>query len=130
MENDQRKLAPGDIEVPTGRVPEVGLEFQRKLREVTYHNTLFALLSKEYEAARIDEAKSAPLIQVIDHAVPPDRKSGPPRVLLTLGAGFFGFIVGCLWAYVRNYLMRLEETPENAEKVRELASTLRFNVHR
>lgn len=124
MENDQSKLAPGDIQVPTGRVPQVGLEYQRKLREVTYHTALLALLARQYEAARIDEAKSAPLIQVVDHAVPPDRRSGPPRVLLTLGAGFLGLLLGSLWAFVGNSLRRMREDPETAAKLSELGTAL------
>ena len=46
--------------IPAGRVPAVALEYARKLREVKYHETLFELLAKQYEAARIDEAESGP----------------------------------------------------------------------
>jgi uncharacterized protein involved in exopolysaccharide biosynthesis len=125
MENDQRKMAPGDIQVPTGRVPEVALEYLRKLRDVTYHNALFALLSKQYEAARIDEAKSSPVIQVVDNAVPPDKKSGPPRALIVLGAGLLGFIAGCFWVLVRNGLTRMRNDPETALKLNELSTAFR-----
>jgi uncharacterized protein involved in exopolysaccharide biosynthesis len=124
MENNQRKMQPGDIQVPTGQVPEAGLEYARKLREVTYHSTLLALLSKEYAAARIDEAKSAPLIQVVDYAVPPDRKSGPPRVLIVIGSGLLALLIGCLGAFVRHILVQLRQVPENVEKLDELRSVL------
>ena len=124
MENNQRRMQPGDIQVPTGQVPGAGLEYARKLREVTYHTTLLNLLSREYEGARIDEAKSAPLIQVVDHAVPPDKKSGPPRTLLTLAAGFLGFGFACLWAFLRQTLRRVEQIPENAQKLEELRLVL------
>jgi tyrosine-protein kinase Etk/Wzc len=122
LENDQRRMQPGDIQVPTGRVPEVGLEYARKLREVTYHTALLSLLSKQYEAARIDEAKSAPVIQVIDRAVPPDKKSGPPRALLTLAAGILGFLAACFWSYIRHTFKRMKNVPENAEKLQRLQS--------
>ena len=119
-ENNQRRLEPGDIQVPTGQVPEAGLEYVRKVREVTYHTTLLNLLAKEYEAARIDEAKSAPLIQVIDRAVPPDRKSGPHRVLLILAAGFIGFLGACVWALFTQAIRRFTRIPENLHKLEQL----------
>ena len=124
LENNQQKITPGDIQVPAGRVPEAGLQYIQKLRELKYHETLFDLLSKQYEAARMDEAKSAPIIQVIDRAIPPDKKSGPPRLLLTLGFGFLGFCFACLWVFVRNGLERMKQIPERAEKLHQLRAAL------
>ena len=77
----------GSPAMPVRGLPEAGLEYARRLRDVKYHETLFELLSKQYEAARIDEARLAPVIQVVDEAVPPDKKSWPPRLLFVLGAG-------------------------------------------
>ena len=83
----------GDVFIPTARIPEVGLENTRRFRDVQYHETLFELLAKQYEAARIDEAKNAPVIQVVDAAVPPDKRSGPLRGLIVgLGAAFSGLL--------------------------------------
>ena len=124
-ENNQRRMQPGDIQVPAGQVPEAGLEYARKLREVTYHTTLFNLLSREYEAARIDEAKSAPLIQVVDHAVPPDKKSGPPRTLLTFAAAFLGFMMACAWVLFMQALRRIQQLPERAIQLEQLVNALR-----
>jgi uncharacterized protein involved in exopolysaccharide biosynthesis len=123
-ENSQRLMQPGDIQVPAGQVPEAGLEYARKLREVTYHTTLLNLLSKEYESARIDEAKSAPLIQVVDPAVPPDKKSGPPRMLITLGFAVIGFCIACFWVFFSQALVRMRQNPEPAEKLDQLRTIL------
>jgi uncharacterized protein involved in exopolysaccharide biosynthesis len=84
--------------MPSGRVPEVGTEYLRKLRQLKYNETIFELLSKQYELAKLDEAKDAVVIQVIDRAVPPERKSRPhkaPIVLLATVAMFLlsAFIV-------------------------------------
>lgn len=128
MENNQRRIQPGNIQLPTVQVPKAGLEYANKLREVTFHTTLLTLLSKEYEAARIDEAKSVPLIQVVDHAVPPDKKSGPPRMLLAFAAGVLGFIGACFWAFVRHTLRRIEGNPENAQKLRQIRAALRVRT--
>lgn len=72
----------GTPEVPVGKLPQAGLEYLRKYRDVKYHEGLYEALAKQYEAARLDEAKAAPLIQVIDNAVVPERKSWPPRLLI------------------------------------------------
>ena len=70
--------------MPSGRVPEMGTEYLRKLRQLKYNETLFELLSKQYELAKLDEARDAVVIQVIDRAVPPERKSRPLRALIVL----------------------------------------------
>ncbi len=112
--------------IPAGRVPAVALEYARKLREVKYHETLFELLAKQYEAARIDEAKAAPIIQVVDRAVPPDKKSGPHRALIVLGCGFIGFCIGYLLAAITRAFRRAAEVPEYAIKIDRLRSGFRF----
>jgi uncharacterized protein involved in exopolysaccharide biosynthesis len=125
MEDSQQRMQPGDIQVPAGQLPEAGLEYARKLREVTYHTALLNLLSREYEAARIDEAKSVPLIQIVDHAVPPERKSGPHRALLIVAVGFLGFLAACAWALFRHALRRIEQVPQSARKLKDLNEIMR-----
>jgi tyrosine-protein kinase Etk/Wzc len=70
--------------MPSGRVPALGTEYLRKLRQLKYYETLFELLSKQYELAKLDEARDAIVIQVIDRAVPPERKAGPKRALIVV----------------------------------------------
>lgn len=126
LENDQRQLQPGNIAVPAGRVPEDMLEYERKLRDVKYHETLFDLLSRQYEAARIDEAKSAPIIQVVDRAIPPDKKSGPHRSLIFLGFGLAGFLISSAVAFVQFECRRYRSIPRYASRLDELRRQLPF----
>lgn len=109
FENDSSKRTPGDIQTPTAKVPELALEYVRKQREVKYHELLFELLARQYEAAKLDESRETPLLQVVDHAVVPDRKSGPHRVLLTLGGVFLGFLAGSLWVILREATKNLNK---------------------
>lgn len=76
--------AKGTPEVPFGKLPEASLEYLRRYRNVKYHETLYEILAKEYEAARLDEAKAAPRVEVVDRAVPPEHKSWPPRTIIVL----------------------------------------------
>jgi uncharacterized protein involved in exopolysaccharide biosynthesis len=126
LQNNQKKLAPGDIEVPAGRVPVEALEYERKLRDVKFHEAFFELLAKQYEAARIDEAKSAPLIQVVDRATPPDKKSGPPRVLIVLGFAVAGFIISCLCCLGASVVGRMKESPEHNVKLQQIHASLQL----
>jgi uncharacterized protein involved in exopolysaccharide biosynthesis len=77
------------------------LEYVRKEREVKYHEALFDMLSKQYEGARLDEARDAPLLQMLDPASYPDTKSSPKRMYIMLGGLAFGFLASCVWVLTR-----------------------------
>ena len=93
--------------IPTSKVPELQLEYVRKEREVKYHEALFDALSKQYEAARLDEARDAPVLQVLDPASYPDAKSSPKRSYIMLGGLLLGFIASCIWVLARDPLRSL-----------------------
>ena len=126
LERDPRNTQSGSPGFAGGQIPAVSLEYARKYREVKYHEMLFDLLSKQYEAAGIDEAKAAPQIQVVDRAIPPDRKTGPPRTILTLGFGALGLFLGCTAALASQTFRKLEQLPEYALKLALLRSALRL----
>jgi hypothetical protein len=60
--NGKRSIA----DVPMENVPTAGLEYIRKLRDVKYHEAVFALLARQFEAAKIDEARDALIVQQLD----------------------------------------------------------------
>jgi tyrosine-protein kinase Etk/Wzc len=92
-----------DVLMPTGRMPSVGIEYLRKLREVKYNETLFELLAKQYELAKIDEARDAAVIQVIDKAVTPEKKVKPMRLLIVTVSLLCGFFLSVLAAFLIEY---------------------------
>jgi len=122
LENDSSQRTPGSVQAPTAKVPELALEYIRKQREVKYHETLFELLARQYESARLDESREAPLLQVVDKAIVPDKKSGPHRALLTLAGMFLGFIAGALWVIFRAALKNLKSPKANMKAHRERMS--------
>lgn len=125
LENTQQRMAPGDVQLTSGKVPEVGLEYLRKLREVRYHESLFELLSKQHEAATLDEAKSVPIIQVVDPAEVPERSSGPSRVLISLGLGIAGFLLSSAWAIWQSILQAVKKDPEQLLRLAEVQRAMR-----
>jgi tyrosine-protein kinase Etk/Wzc len=102
----------GDPMIGPARIPGTSLEYLRSLRDVKYQETLFELLVKQYEAARIDEAKSAPLIQVIDTAMAPEKRSGPPRTLIVLAAAFLSLVIATFFAISTEAYQRFVSDPE------------------
>jgi uncharacterized protein involved in exopolysaccharide biosynthesis len=124
MERSNRS-GEGDILVPTGRVPEAGLEYLRRLREVKYYESVFELLAKQYEIAKIDEARDASVVQVLDRAVEPDKKSGPHRALIVIVTAILAFLAAVTWALVREAHERAKQDPERARKLSALRDLLR-----
>jgi tyrosine-protein kinase Etk/Wzc len=126
LEKSQQSVQPGEVQIPAGQLPEAALEYERQARELKYHETLFDLLTRQSESAKLDEAKSPPILQIVDHAIPPDRKSGPSRKLLSLGFAAFGFLMAVSWGLVELFLDHLRRVPEQAQKLDEIRSALRF----
>jgi len=114
----------GDIFLPTGRVPEAGLEYLRKLRDVKYYETLFELLAKQFELAKIDEAKDASLVQVLDAAVVPDRRTFPRRRLIVIVWVLAGVVFAVLWAFCLEVIERGRADPGQMERWRRLKDHL------
>jgi capsule polysaccharide export protein KpsE/RkpR len=80
--------ATGDLIAPKGKVTQDSLDYARVLREVKYHEAMYDLLTRQYEVARIDEARQGSTVQVVDPAVVPDRPGSHYRFWIFLaGAG-------------------------------------------
>jgi tyrosine-protein kinase Etk/Wzc len=126
LESGTGKHAPGDISITTANVPQAGLEYIRKERDVKYHQFLFDLLARQYEAARIDEAKAAPVIQIVDPALPPDRKSAPFRALWAIVGCALGFFLSTAWVFGRHIYHRLEADEEQARRLALLKQELKL----
>ena len=119
LQNDQKRQS-GSVQMPTAKVPELALEYVRKEREVKYHEVLFQLLARQFETARLDESREAPLLQVVDRAVVPDTKSGPPRTLLLLAAAILGIFLGSIWVLFRNAIGTMQQNPAKARQLDDL----------
>lgn len=90
---------PGGGLIPgKGQMASAGMEYVRRLRDVKYYGTIFDILARQFEVAKLDEAKEGALIQVVDAAVPPDRRSSPKRTLIVAGSMVCGFIVAMIIA--------------------------------
>lgn len=102
-ESPEGKRVSGDIFISTSSVPDVGLQFARVMREFKVQETLYELLTKQHELAKIEEAKDTSTIQVLDSAMAPDKKSKPKRLLIVLAATVVSAIAALLWVFIREY---------------------------
>jgi uncharacterized protein involved in exopolysaccharide biosynthesis len=110
--------------IPKGLVPKTGMEYVRKLRDVKYYETIFDILARQFEVAKLDEAKEGAVIQVVDPAIPPDRKSFPKRGLIVIAAIALGFFFGIFIALFQVGLQRLEGNPESSKRISLLKQAL------
>ena len=104
------------VSLSTSAVPTLALDYVRKLREVKYHEELFSLLTRQLEAAKIDESKDAPALQVIDAAVPPHFPSSPRRLLITAVGIALGLVLGWLYTVAAAMARLSMNDPQNAAK--------------
>ncbi|MBS1802805.1 MAG: chain length determinant family protein [Acidobacteria bacterium] len=105
-------------------VPSAGLEYLRADHELRYQQALYDMLLRQYDAARLDEAKDAVVIQVVESAIPPDRRSSPQRLLILLGSLIIGIFVGCTLALLDRWLDVMRSDPESALMLRDLRAAI------
>jgi uncharacterized protein involved in exopolysaccharide biosynthesis len=100
-------------------------DYVGKFREFKYHETLFELLARQYELARVDESREGTLIQVVDVASPAEYKSRPKRLLIAVAAGLAALLLLVAFALGRDALERASERPGSAAKLARLRALLR-----
>jgi tyrosine-protein kinase Etk/Wzc len=102
-----------------------GMENLRLLRDVKYFETIFELLAKQYEIAKIDEARDASIVQVLDPAVEPERKSKPMRSLIVVLTALVAGFLAVIWVFIKEAGERARQNPEQAERLNLLRRHLR-----
>lgn len=102
----EAKNGGGDILVPTGNIPQASTEYARRMRDLKFSETLYELLFSQYQAAKLDEARDAAVVQVVEKAVPPEQRAKPRRTLMVFLAACFGlfasFLAACFLEYREN----------------------------
>lgn len=121
---EQHSASPDSANLGLRDVPGASLEYLEAAHEVAYRQTLFDLLIKQYDAARLDEAHDAAVIQVVESAIPPDRPSSPHHFLIMVLSMFLGF------AGAITYVLVADSVQANAELARKLQELRIALLHR
>ena len=94
------------------------------MRNLKYAGTILELLAQQYQMAKVDEARDAPLLQVLDVAIPPEKRSSPKRAQMVLMAMMASGFAMCLLAFLLEVKRQAEEDPVQSEKVDDLKKSL------
>lgn len=105
---------------------QAGLENIKILRDVKYNQMLYELLAKQYEVARLDEAKDTAIVQVLDSAVEPERKSKPKRAMIVLVTVALAFLAALMWAIMLESKAKALHIPQRAAQWARLKEYLKF----
>jgi len=101
-------MIPGDRLHPAMvTIPSLALEYARRMRDVKVQETLFTLLTSQHEQAKLAEARDTPTVQVLDPAVPAEKRTRPRIALNVLIGGLLGLWAAIMLAFWLRYVKRL-----------------------
>lgn len=95
--------------IPVSKMPSLAVEYARLLRDAKIHETLFELLTQQYEVAKIQEVKDSPTVQVLDTGKVAEKKFRPRRSLIVGLSTFIAIVLFVFGAFFREYLAKLRE---------------------
>ncbi len=109
------------VDIPVGSLPGAAVDYVRARRELKLQETLLESMLRQFEIAKLDEAKEGPVLQQVDVALPPDRKSKPVRSLIVLGSVLAAFVLASVVVIWRRYAaLRRELDPAARESWQRL----------
>lgn len=122
----QAKDKVTDAEIRLDKIPNTSLQYADAVRDLKYQEAIWEILAKQFATAKLDEAMDFPLIQVLDKAIPPEKKSKPKRALTVILATLVALFFAVIWAFVSEAIQRAKERPEQAQRIAELGKAFRF----
>ncbi|WP_076792508.1 Wzz/FepE/Etk N-terminal domain-containing protein [Chlorobium sp. KB01] len=110
--------------VTAGKAPEAGLEYIRKVRNVKHYEIVYQMLAQQFEVAKLDEARDGSVIQVLDKAVLPEKRTRPKRTSMVLVTSLVGGLISVIWTFLYEALKKTREDPERSESLKNLRQLL------
>lgn len=111
----------GGFELSSSKLPEAGLEYMRRVRAVKYHESVMEILLRQYEAAKLDEAREGAAIQVLDPAIRPEFKIKPVRKLIVVVTCALSLILFLFWTLAYEALCLMYSNPSISGRMDLLA---------
>ncbi len=125
LANLRAQLAKQDRQDTAPAAPGKGGDYVSNYRNFKYYETLFELFAKQYELARVDESREGAVIQVLDAAQPPERKSKPKKALIAIIATLASGFALLLFVFVRQALRNGAQDEETAGKLAQIKTSWR-----
>jgi len=110
----QLSKAEGNSSLPSG---QPGEDYVANYRNFKYQEALYELLAKQFELSKLDEAKEGAIIQVIDTAIAPEKKSKPKRGVLAVLTTLATFIILLAGLLVRDSIARITSDPDSRARL-------------
>jgi uncharacterized protein involved in exopolysaccharide biosynthesis len=123
------KLMNAALYPPLRQLPRLAVPFADLYRNVQVQEAVFQLLTQQYETARIEEAKDVPAVNVIDPPGLPEKKSFPPRLLLTLLLTLLSFASASTFILLRHYWSAMAENDPRKELAQQIIPVVRGRMH-
>jgi uncharacterized protein involved in exopolysaccharide biosynthesis len=105
-------------------LPDASLAYFNAEHELRYRQTMFDLLSRQYDAAMLDVSKDASIIQVLEPAIAPDRKSFPHIGIIMALFALTGLLCGCGWVILLWKTEDLRVSEPYQQRIAKLRTTL------
>ena len=117
-------LESEDLYPSIRRLPILGVTYADLFRQGKVEEAIFEALTREYEMAKVEEAREIPSVKVLDEGDVPETKSFPPRMLL-VGLGVFLFVAGgCLWTLVNDRWQEIDPQHPGKLLAKEISHTM------
>ena len=116
----------GELYPPLRQLPRLAVRYADLYRRVKVQETVFELLTQQYEMARLEEAKDVPVVHVIDSPGIPERKSFPPRVILSGVLTLLAFGITSAFLLLRERWINVD----NADPRKRLADAITGSIRR
>jgi hypothetical protein len=127
--NSPEKPTPGGSLYPSIReLPLLGVPYADLYRKTRVQEAVFETLTQEYELAKVEEAKEIPTVKVLDSPSLPDKKSFPPRTLITLLGAVLAFACGVTWVFGRTRWEQTDPTDPGKVLAKEVFDTVRAAI--
>ena len=131
MESRKGPDSASTTDLPVGKLPEAAVSYVRARRELKLQEVLMEAMVRQFESAKLDEAKEGPLLQQVDLALPPDHKSKPARALIVAAAGLASLFLASIWVVARRYAaFALLGQPSNVQAWRAMKAAWRLRRER
>lgn len=101
-----------NAEITLDQTPKTSLHYLDAVRNLRYQESVYEILAKQFEMAKLDESKNYPLIQILDKASPPEERSKPRRGIIVAFSAVAAFLLALALAYRREQQTRIQRIPK------------------
>jgi len=110
-------------------LPALGLTYSDMRRRIDAEEALWESMTKQYEMAKVEEAKEIPTVSVLDAANMPERKSGPPRSIIVVFGTFLSLIAAAISALAISFWEGMDVQDERKKLLAEIGATTVNSLH-